>query len=154
LKDIDFIKSQVALRCWIDGKDEGLNAMLGIAFVIRNRVRAGWYGGDWLQILSHHHEWSGNLNEEKTIQLPDPRVLSFMMLLQQMDGIFSGAADDSITIKRDGVASTISLNGPPPVALYYARLDKVNNDWFLDNISRCPDKHPMIAQVGLVSFFA
>ena len=154
MKDIDFIKSQLALTCWRDGKEEGLNAMLGISFVIRNRVRSGWFGGDWLQILSHHHEWSANPEAYNTNELPDTRVLSFMMLLQQLDGIFSGAVDDNITIKRDGVANQISLSGPPPIALYYARCDQITSDWFLTNISRRGDIHPKIASTGLISFFA
>jgi hypothetical protein len=126
--------------------------MLGCAFTVRNRIRAGWYGGNWLDVLAHHQEWSGTT--QQSTEIPDPRVLSFMMLLQQIDGIFTGATDDHITIKRDGEASRISLTGPPPVALYYSRLDRTDNEWFLNNISRCPEKHPMIAQVGLMSFFA
>jgi hypothetical protein len=152
MKDTAFITSMLALQCWRDGKDEGFDAMMGIAFTIRNRVRAGWYGGNWLDILAHHQEWSAT-TATPSIELPDPRINSFMKLLQQIDGVFNGMVDDNITIKQDGVSNLI-ITGPPPVALYYGRMDKIDNPWFLENISRKGELHPRIAQVGLISFFA
>lgn len=151
MKDTDFLKSILALTCWRDGHEDGTQAMRGIAFVIRNRVRAGWYGGDWTQILSHHKDWSAKL-EPPSDELPDTRVYSFMSFLQQIDPIFSGAVEDDVCIKRDGDWKYVLTAAPPP-ALYYGRLDQISNPWFLENISRKPEQHQRIAQVGMLYFF-
>lgn len=152
MKDTHFITSMLALKAWQDGHEEGLDAMLGIAFTIRNRVRAGWYNGDWISVLSHHDEWSARI-EPPTSQIPDTRSYAFMVFLQKVDSIFSGAQEDNITVKPDGEWRTIMAT-PPPVALYYARLDQITNPWFMENISRQGDKHPRVAQVGQLFFFA
>lgn len=151
MKDVDFIKAELARICWLDGHKEGLNGMLGVAFTIRNRIRNGWYGGQWHEVLSHHREWSAKI-EPLPDTIPDPRIHSFMSFLQQVDQIFSGSLEDFVTIKADGEWRTI-LSTPPPVALYYGYLDQVTNPFFLENISRKPEQHQRIAQVGQLFFF-
>ena len=151
MKDVDFIKSLLALTCWRDGSEDGISAMRGIAFVIRNRVRAGWHGGDWIQVLSHHDDWSARIEPPKA-GLPDTRSFAFMSFLQQLDPIFSGAVEDDVTVKRDGEWKQV-LSAPVPPALYYARLNEISNEWFLTNISRRPEQHQRIAQVGQLFFF-
>lgn len=152
MKDSTFVTSLLALKCWQDGRDEGLNGMLGIAFTIRNRIRASWYGGSWVDVLAHHKEWSATL-ESPGDALPDPRVYSFTVFLQQVDQIFSGALDDFITIKKDGEWRTV-LSAAPPVALYYGYLNNISNPWFRENISLKGEQHPRIATVGGLTFFA
>lgn len=143
-----FIAAELARLAWLDASEEGLNGMMAVCFAVRNRVRAGWFSGDWVSVLSNHRQYSARV-EPYPDTLPDPRVYSFQCLLQEIDGIFSGQRNDDITI----AAQTV-LAKPANPALYYGRLDQITNPWFLDNISRMPDIHPRIAVVGMTVFFA
>ena len=142
----------LAVRCWQEGHEEGLNGMMAVAFALRNRVRAGWYGGNWLEVIENMDKSSSKL-EPYGNKLPDPRIFSFMQFLQIIDNIFSGALEDTITIKQDGEWRTV-LGKPAPVVLYWARLDKITNPWFLDNITRNPERHARVAQIGQLFFFS
>jgi len=147
-----FIIGQLARISYIDGYSDGLNGMLGVAFVIRNRIRAGWWNGDWSEVLSHHKDYSCRIENMPDI-IPDPRNHSFSRFLMQVDGIFSGATDDFVTIKPSGEVNYLFKEQRPPVALYYARLNEITNEKFMNDIPRRPDLHPLIAQVGGLSFF-
>lgn len=143
----DFIKAQIVRRAHADGFSEGLNGMLAIAFVLRNRVSRGWFNGDWVQVLNNTNQASSQLENSREV-VPDPRIWTVQTLLQEIDGIFEGTRPDDVTVAQRSVLAT-----PPPPALYYARLNEITNPWFLENISRRPDLHPRIAQVGALSFF-
>lgn len=145
----DFLKAELARLAYLDGFEEGLNGMLGVAFCIRNRVNAGWWNGDWSQVLSHHRDYSYR-TEPYPDTVPDPRIYSFQTLLQEIDGIFSGQRTDDVTVP---VQPSLSAGSYRPV-LYFARLDKITSDHFLENISRRPDLHPRMAQVGQLFFFS
>ncbi len=151
----DFVKSQLAVRAWQDGRDEGLNGMLSVAFCIRNRVRAGFYNGDWIQVLSHHQDYAA-VDKVYSLELPDPRSYAFSLLLQEIDGIFSGTREDTVT-QPDNKTWMVKAEhqGERPVALYYARLDDQNiKEWFYENITRNTEHHRLIATVGALSFFS
>jgi hypothetical protein len=143
-----FLQGQLALFAWRDGFNEGLAGMLAVAHVIKRRVEAGWWSGDWAQVLSHHREYSAYI-EPYPDTIPDPRVYSIQCLLQEIPNIFSGQTKDDITVPKQSV-----LARPAAGALYYARLDLISNPWFLDSISRKPNEHPRVAQVGQTFFFA
>lgn len=143
----EFIQSEIARLAWLDAGSEGLNGMLGVAFTLRNRQRAGWWNGDWIKLLSNHRMYLSH-NRPYTEELPDPRVFSFQGLLQEIDGIFRGSTPDTVTVSAQSV-----LSKPAPPTLYYARLDQIEREDFLTNISRNP-AHPRVAQIGLLYFFA
>lgn len=146
----------LALQAYRDAETEGISGMVAVALVIRYRVRAGFYGGDWLQVLSHHQDYAA-VHNPHTPDLPDPRHPSFSQLLQQIDGIFDGRREDDILVPNATMGPIVSFDGQPerPVPLYYARLDDPNiGQWFLENISRNTDKHRLIATVGNLSFFS
>lgn len=152
----DFIAGQLALKAWQDGYPEGLNGMLAVAFTIRNRVRAGWYGGDWLQVLSHHQEYAATLALPSQT-LPDIRVYSINALLQEITGIVNGTREDNITIKRDEYATF--RPGSRPVALYYGHTDKIDNPWFLEEICRAKNddgtmRHERVANMATLTFWS
>jgi hypothetical protein len=157
----DFIKAQLTLISWRDGGSEGLNGALACAFTIRNRLRAGFYGSDWIALLSHHQDYAAS-SVSPQYDLPDPRNYAFNQLLQQIDGIFAGTTEDDIT-----APSKLFSGGPvgqvehsfaqpsPPPALYYGRLNDINiREWFLESISRNTEQHRLIATVGSLSFFS
>lgn len=149
----DFTTAQLALRAWHDGKTEGLNGMLAVCFSFRNRIRKGWWNGNWAAALAHHREVSYKLEPDPD-ELPDPgKDYAFFLLLQQIDDIFSGRTEDTITVSQDSLPPPLSPQYVAPVALYWARLNEVTNPWFLENISRSPD-HKLVAQVGALSFFS
>lgn len=148
MQGADFIKAQLARRAWLDANEEGLNGMMAVCFAYRNRQRAGWFGGNWVEILSHHRDASSR-TEQDPETVPDPRVYSFQCLLQEIDGIFSGQRTDDITVAAQTVLAT-----PASPALYYARLDRITSDHFLTEISRQPHVHPRVAQVGMLYFFS
>jgi hypothetical protein len=145
----DFICGQIALKAYQDGFSEGLDGMRAICHVLKNRVDAGWWGGSWIDVLSHHRDYSYRV-EPYPDTLPDPRVYSFQCLLQEVNRIFNGSQPDDILVPAN--PSFASHVYKP--ALYYGRLDQITSDHFLDDISRRPDIHPRISQVGMLFFFA
>ncbi len=122
----EFIQSQIALLAWRDAFSEGLNGMLGVAYTLRNRQRAGWWNGDWIKLLSNHRMYLSH-NRPYTDELPDPRVYSFQCLLQEIDGIFRGTCVDNVTVPASSV-----LAKPAPPCLYYAKLNEIDRDDFLE----------------------
>lgn len=130
-----FIKAHLAAFAHREAAHHGgIDNMLAVAFVIRNRQRAGWQGGNWMMILHSAPEAAGTIYQPSA---PDLRDINFKMLLQQIDDVYSGMAIDKMT---EG-------------AKFYCELNKCHNDWFRDSIVRDPEHHPRVATVGNVSFF-
>src|SRR5579885_3139012 len=144
----DFLTAELARISWLEGGAEGLNGAKAVAFTIRNRVRAGWMGGSWSEVLSNHQQWSATL-EPLPAEVPDPREPAFRALLQDISNIFNGMLEDTITVK---VGSALAV--APPPALYFAYLDRITSPHFLENISQRFDLHKRVAQVGQLFFFS
>ena len=151
MKDTQFICSMLLLKCWQEARQEGVNGMCAVAFTIRNRIRAGWYGGNWIDVLSNLDKASAKL-EPPTTEIPDTRPFAIMSFMQTIDNIFSGAQEDNITIKQGGEVQSMGIK--VPLAMYWGRLDQITNPWFLENIVRKPEQHQRIAQVGQLFFFS
>ena len=148
----DFIGAMLALRAWKDGREDGLSGMLGIAYVFRNRVRAGWESGNWISVLQNYQNAAAT-EKPPTEDIPDPRTLQFQQLLECITGIMNGTAKDDITVLKNpafGSGSVLSI--APPPALYYGRLNEINRDWFLEKIARDP-AHQRTASVGTLFFW-
>jgi hypothetical protein len=99
--------------------------------------------------LSHQQDVSFTLEPLPTI-IPDPHQWNFKTFLQDVSGIFSGQLEDNVTILATGSALAVAA----PVALYWGRLDKIDNPWFLDEISRKFESHKRVAVVGALTFFS
>jgi hypothetical protein len=131
-----YIKGQIAAYCIREGFDQGgVDNMLAIAFVLRNRVAAGWFGGDWMAVLETADNCRGT--EKSLARGLNLREGSIKQFLQQVDDIYSGAAADELT---EG-------------ALFYAELHHITRPEFVEDIVRNPESHPRVATVGLVAFF-
>lgn len=131
----NFIKAQLAALAHREGHEHGgTNNMLAVAFVMRNRQRAGWRGGEWLGIIHTAEEVASRISE---VSAPDLRDINFRILLQQIDDVYSGMAADKIT---EG-------------ALYYAELNRIESTWFRKHILDDLEHHPRVANVGNVVFF-
>lgn len=134
----NFIKAQLALLAWREGhRHGGLDNMMAVAFVVRNRVKAGWHGGDWLEVMSNHYTFAAEEQPESVTALPDVRDAHFRVILQKIDDLFSGMALDKMT---EG-------------ALYYAELHNVTREWFTINILKKLEEHPRVARIGQVDLF-
>lgn len=135
---IEFEKSIVALAAWREMRGEGVNAMLAVVFVLRNRARAGWNGSSIFANAVKLNQISSMsvLGDKNTILYPDPRDPDFQTVLHKIDAIYEGAVDQ-IT------------NG----AKYYAVLTDATSGWFFRNIVDKPDEHPRVAQLGKTTFF-
>lgn len=140
MRSEDFIKSQIALLAWREGHRHGLNNMLAIAYMLRNRQRAGW--GDWLTVIKNYDLYRGT-KVEPTLDLeyPDLGDRDFLQLLRAVDDIYSGVAVDNLTTNHE--------NQP---GLYCGELHNVTRDWFLEKIVRSPEHKPTTVVNG-VTFF-
>lgn len=139
-----FIKAELARVSWLEaGHCGGSNNLTAHAFMLRNRVRAGW--GTWATVLSNYQQYSPIASEMPA--MPDLADTNFRIFLQKIDDIYSGGSPDTFT---EG-------------ALYSCELNRVTSAWFRDNVlqSRQEDEdgtmvavHRLIAQVGQVHFYA
>lgn len=129
-----FIRGQVA-RYAIDeaAHHGGTDNMCAVVHVLRNRVTAGWQGGDWMKVLEDAGTKAGTIVDLPAINLHDMGVRIF---LSRVDDIFAGREGDMVS-----------------GALYYAELHNITRQWFKLNITGKPSDHPRVATVGAVAFF-
>jgi hypothetical protein len=116
----------------------GLEPMLAVAQVLKNRVDAGWQGGDWLRVIEHAPDSRGTEQPPATI---DPSDGVFRQLLHRIDDVYYGIADDS------------NVNNGSGKSLYYAELHNVNREWFQEHVLDDLESHPRLATVGQLTFF-
>jgi len=139
----NYIKAKIVdyavAEAWHHGGIEGMQA---VAQVLANRVQAGW--GEWDAVLKTAPNYVGTI-----LQPPDfsPRDINFRRMLGAIDDVYNGVSpdDSGVNIEDD--------RGKLP-ALYYAEIHNINRQWFIDNITSKIDRHPRIATVGPLTFFA
>jgi hypothetical protein len=123
----------------------GTDCMLAVAQVIANRVKAGW--GEWKKVLDTAPNYVGTtVREWGQSSAIDPKDLTFRRMLTMIDDVYQGTSDDSNVNLAD--------DRGPLTALYYADLSNIDRKWFLDNVTQNLDRHPRLATVGPLSFFA
>ncbi len=115
-----------------------LAAMKGVCYVIRNRVRAGWYDADWLKVMEHADESAGNEPEPHTPI--DVNNRNFQALLRDVDDLYYATAEDD----------TARVIGN---SLYYQHSDKSPRQWFVDNVARNAESHRRVTHIGSIAFF-
>lgn len=138
----DFEMAIASLLSWREERSNGINGMLGVLFVVRNRLKALWNGGDWCKIIAAHNQFSSMsvLGDSQTVAYPDVRDPSFLQLLQTVDSVYDDSRKDVLT------------NG----ALYYADMASpgyTKGGWFDRVIVGDPAKHPRAAQIGTTTYF-
>ena len=127
----------VIVEAYLSG---GVEPMLAVAQALKNRVDAGWNGGDWIRVIESAPDYRGTVQPDVHTHI-DPRDGNFRELMRRIDDVYHGTADDT-NINLDGSKS-----------LFYAELHNLNRDWFSDRILSDPQSHPRIAHVGQLTFF-
>jgi Cell Wall Hydrolase len=140
----DFSKCLLSLLSWREERSNGVNGMLGVMFVVRNRVKAKWFGGDYLQNIASHNQFSSMtvVGDSQTVKYPPVNDPQFTQALQLVDEVCdpNNPRVDTLT------------NG----ALYYADLNNptfTKGGWFEVNILNQPGVHPRSAQIGTTTYF-
>ena len=137
-----FVKAQLAAFAYTEANHTGsIDAMLAVCFIVRNRVRAGWAGGDWNRVINFAAQHAAY---EVDTQQHGPSLESeiFRRLLLQVDEIYQGTMQDNLTETK---------------GLYYCDATERRRpmrEWFVTRIVRDPYNHPRIAQVGMFHIFS
>lgn len=128
-----YIRAQMARFAIEEGHEYGgVNNMVAIAHVLRNRVFAGW--GDWLEVVMRAGEKKGNTHIPP---MPPIRSNNVRVLLNRIEDIYTRADANDLT------------GG----ALFYADPVLPLADWFRTEVLDRPDDHPRSAHIGPVWFF-
>lgn len=141
-----FEKSQLFLQSWREAGHLGEQAMMAVAFALRNRQRAGWDGGIWLKIIENANRMRYN-NIPPNEGFPDLRDPIIHKFLARIDGIYDGSMPDTYT------SCTHPIEGVR-VGKYWADLAEITNERFLELIVRSPESHPKTSTVGTLTFFS
>ena len=128
-----YVRAQMARFAIEEGFElGGVNNMLAVAQVLRNRVFAGW--GDWLEVVTHAAEKRANLYAP---HMPNIRSNNVRVLLNRIDDIYTRAQADDMT------------GG----ALFYVDPAQPFAEWFQKEVLDRPDDHPRCAHIGMIWFF-
>lgn len=128
-----YIRAQMARFAIEEGaRHGGVNNMLAVACVLRNRVFAGW--GDWLEVVQRAGEKRAT---EYPPQAPLLRSGNVRVLLNRIDDVYTRADANDLT------------GG----ALFYFEPGFPTAEWFTREVIGRPDDHPRVAHVGPVWFF-
>lgn len=133
-----YIKAQLARLAIEEGaRHGGVNNMVAVAFVMKNRVSQGWQGGDWEAVLADAPKRIGTEYDDTPLKIEELRNPDVRQFLQRIDDIFDGSEEDTLT---DG-------------AVFYAELHNVTSEWFRANVLKDKQQHRMTGTIGQVSFF-
>jgi hypothetical protein len=135
--------------------------MLGICFVISNRVRAGWESGDWLKVMSKVYTYSASEpSEMMNLEFPDIWEPSWRWLAGKVEDMYDGTLPDTITCtpSLESMAAVVPgcernpANQSKP-SFFYANLNMPIRDWFVNKIIRCPAEHPQTVTIPPLAFY-
>lgn len=130
-----FLKGQIAAHAIHEGfRHGGVENMIAVAQVLRNRYTSGWQGGDWMRILEAAEGHAGTLYPREAARIRDTQIRLF---LQRLDDVFTGNEEDH-------------TNG----ALFYCELHNLNGTWFKANVLAHKEDHRQVAKIGPVTFFS
>lgn len=136
-----FERAQLARFAYLKARHTGsLDCMRAICYVIRNRVKAGWGNGTWLDLIENDWKVEGNkFGAESEVEL-DANDRLLQLLVRDVDDIYMGMSQDDTRKVVDN-------------ALYFMFIDRPATTWFRDKIVRDSQNHQRIAQVGTIALF-
>lgn len=130
------------------GPGASADQMKAIAMCIRNRVRQGWHGGDWMQIMEHHNDVRGNDEFEWAELSIEDRNLQ--ILVRDIDEIFFSRRDWEKDPSRERMPGLDEGIGD---ATYWAFINYPFTEWFRAHILHDHQNHKLKAQMGLMVFY-
>lgn len=142
-----FERAQVAAFAFREASHTGsLDCMKAVCYVLRNRIKAGWGDGSWLNILASHPHVAGNEPAEPREMKPSDRLLQ--LLVRDIDDIYLQQEYD------DNLRRVVCGDDPPKTAaLYYAFVNRPIRPWFAENIVRMNQDHPHSGNVGPIMLY-
>src|SRR5271166_4121131 len=148
----DLIVTELALFSWRQGNllipGVCLSGWLGIAHVLNNRLRAGWWDTDWLKVIANAAKHSPTLPDQMDFtSLPDHWSREFRSHYESCEKIYDNRLVDEITASANSTPK-YSSSGEVQCGVYYAVLSKVTNPWFYEKIMEHPEDHPRTAEVS------
>lgn len=131
-----YIRAEIARVALEQGaRYGGLNNMLAVAMVLRNRVFAGW--GSWIDVIDQVSLRPINLNVPRFQTGPVIKSAVGRSLLNQVDVIYASPNVEDLT------------GG----ALFWVDPSFDVADWFRAEVLRKQENHPRVAHIGPVWFF-
>lgn len=133
------------------GPKATLDQMKGICYCIRERVRAGWNDGKWMDVLqaaeenAPHHFVAIHENLDGSI-VTERR--EFQMLLRDVDDIFY-SQKAGMSEMPNSLESSIEQNREK----YWCFLNRARTPWFDQHIVGDQKNHPNRTQAGLMMFY-
>jgi hypothetical protein len=156
----DVQKAELALfAARAAGEKASLEQMKAIAYVVRNRVKAGWHDGQWLTVMEHAADAAGNLEGPRVLLDPSTRTLQRMIadvddIYYRAGGRDSGNHEAVWNRTAQGVpAEADNMEDALRKVLYWCFVNQPLTPWFQENILDRPEDHAMRAQMGLMMFF-
>lgn len=147
----DFTRAQLAAFCIREaGLSAPLEHMKAIALCMRNRVRQGWHGGEWLENIDEAGQYSAHS--------PGPRVSLDMKdrsqsrLVREIDEIFFSRPSDGFEAS-ESAGESISLEESVAKSVYWGFVNRPFTDWFKSQILYKAEEHRQGTQIGLMMLF-
>jgi hypothetical protein len=137
-----------------------LEQMKAIAYCMRNRVKAGWFDGQWLTVIEHATEADANMLTSPVTLDPGSRVLQ--RLVADIDDIYYGGRQDHREGMRNKALPAVAQRFSPEggdleeaigKSCYWLRVNEPIRPWFKAQIMDHPEEHPNRANMGLIAFF-
>jgi hypothetical protein len=130
------------------GPGGSLEQMRAIAMCIRNRVRQGWYDGDWLEVIENMQSTAANLAR---VHVPlDGNNRSLQRLIADIDEIYFSRRD---YVREPSGQKMPDLEEAIGNAVYWAFINQPFSPWFKIHVLDDPSHHPQKANMGLLFFY-
>lgn len=140
------------------GPGASLEQMKAVAYCIRNRVKGGWFDGQWLSVMEHAGSTEANKGQEPWYLDPTDRALQ--RLIADIDEIYYGGGPAGGRVQEAAPmaaqrfpAEGGDLEAAVGKSFYWVWLNRPFTVWFRQNILERSDIHPLRAQMGLMAFY-
>jgi len=133
--------------------------MKAIACCIRNRVRQGWHGGNWLAVMEHAAETAGNLF--RPAPALDAENRSFLRWIREADDVYFGYNEaqresgirDQLSPAQKIAPQASGLEDAVGKAVYWVFIDEPISAWFKEHVLDKAEEHRNTASLGTMFFY-
>jgi hypothetical protein len=149
MKADELVKGLLVERVWQEDHSNAIHGLHAAAFIIRNRVNAGW--GSWLNMIYKYPDYAGNV-AGPVKEFPNLNDSLFRRLLADVDTIYDGTMVDNITTSYAPMMRPAI--GKATTALYMADLNKPLTPFFKERILGDKENHRHCGVVGSLTLFS